>query len=82
MSRMDRFLPPGAKTWVSAVCRLLPPTMQFSVSLLEITDAHIQFLSGRNVPTTDTHTAYRLTKLDRLTPDQFYFNSLPSKEAA
>jgi hypothetical protein len=45
-----RFSWPG-----SASCRSLPPTMQFSVSLLEKTDAQIHHVSGRVVPTADTY---------------------------
>jgi hypothetical protein len=36
------------------MCRSLPPTMQFSVSPLEKTDAQIHYVSGRVVPTAGT----------------------------
>jgi hypothetical protein len=40
--------------WASLVCRSRPPVIRFSVSLMEKTDAQIQFLSGGNVPEADT----------------------------
>jgi hypothetical protein len=49
-----RYLLLTPKDWVSGVCRSLPPAMRFSVSLMEKTDAQIQFLSGGKVPEGDT----------------------------